>query len=70
MQDKEMWKDFECSNPENYKPDCYDEVKYDYDSFRGFKKRIERGPKARFVLQFCMGHFLRWTKQEMNLLKT
>ena len=51
LQDKEMW-------IENYVPNCYDEVEYDYDDFNGFKKRKEKLKKAsrfsrKVIFLFC-----------------
>ena len=46
LQDTEIWKDFECSDPENYVPNCYDEVEYDYDDFKDFQKRLEKFKKS------------------------
>ena len=35
----------ECFGPENFVPDCVDEVEYEYDEFKGFQKRIEKFAK-------------------------
>ena len=36
----------ECSDPENFVPDCIDELKYEYDEFKGFQERIEKFAKG------------------------
>ena len=35
----------ECSDPENFVPDCFDEVECEYDKFKGFQARIEKFAK-------------------------
>ena len=50
MQDKELWKEFECSDPENYVPPYYDEGDYQYDEFQGYEKGIE---KLKESLKIC-----------------
>ena len=35
----------ECFGPENFVPDCVDEVEYEYDEFKGFQKKIEKFAK-------------------------
>ena len=42
MQDKSMWQEFGCSDPENFVPGCFDDVEYEFDTFDDFEKRIEK----------------------------
>ena len=42
LQGQSMGKDLSvCTDPENFVPDCFDGVEYDFDEFAGFEKRIK-----------------------------
>ena len=40
-----MWEEFECSDPENFVPNYFHDVDYDYDTFAAFGKRVEKFKK-------------------------
>lgn len=46
-----MWEEFECSDPENFVPDCFDDVHCENDIFAGFEKRIEKFKKDLKILK-------------------
>ena len=37
-----MYVDDECSDPENFVPDCVEETEYEFDNFKNFEKRIQK----------------------------
>ena len=43
IQDKSMWKEFECSYTEKFFPDCFDDLNYEYNTFAGFEKDQREG---------------------------
>ena len=45
IQEKSMWKEFQCSVPENFALDFFDGINYEYDTFGRFEKRIEKFKK-------------------------
>ena len=41
INDHLMYGDNECSDPENFVPDCVEEIEYEFDNFNNFEKRIQ-----------------------------
>ena len=37
-----MYSDNECSDPENFVPDCVEEIECEFDNFNNFEKRIQK----------------------------
>ena len=42
INDHSMYVDDECSDPENFVPDCVEETEYEFDNFKNFEKRIQK----------------------------
>ena len=64
-----MWEEFDCSDTENFVSDCFDDIDYEYETFPGFEKRIEKfekdlkifmkGTKETFYCAVLYGAFLK-----------
>lgn len=74
---KELRKEFECSNPKNFVPDCFNEVDYEYDTSVGFEKRNEKfksdlkifkeSAKESFYFAILYGTFFKLNQTDDNV---
>ena len=54
----------ECSDPENFVPDCVEEIEYEFDSFNNFEKGIQKFEQDlqifKLMIRFLMQFFIQF----------